>query len=427
MTETGAAERRLDSITEVMSQLGTETRLDRVLALLTDLTRALVHCDRVSFWFWDKPAGRLWTLAASQSKRLTLPDRGGLVAETVRSGQVQRIDDVYRDPRFNPAVDRQTGYRTRSLLTIPLLNSRGEVIGAYQCVNRLAESGTPIPFTEADVRLLSVVTAFAGKSLESYTWQELDSELEVAAEIQRDILPELAPFRADGRCSLDAMIRPSRGMGGDFFDAYHLEDGRLAVTVADVSGKGIGAALTMMNAKAVLKERALNRGGSPGDVLAYANSRLSEENSTGMFVTAWLGYLDPADGCLEYASAGHEDALLLRGIRLLTVAPPQRRPALGLVPELSYPVGRLRMEPGDTLLQYTDGATDIFNVRDEQYGLERLGQTFRRLARQRVEDLPLRIMTALLAFAGTRPQYDDIGLLVLQYLGQADSGKENRA
>ena len=165
MTETGAAERRLDSITEVMSRLGTETRLDRVLALLTDLTRALVRCDRVSFWFWDKPAGRLWTLAASQSKRLTLPDRGGLVAETVRSGQVQRIDDVYRDPRFNPAVDRQTGYRTRSLLTIPLLNSRGEVIGAYQCVNRLAESGTPIPFTGADERLLSVVAAFAGKSL----------------------------------------------------------------------------------------------------------------------------------------------------------------------------------------------------------------------------------------------------------------------
>ena len=409
---------RLSCITAVMERLVTETRLPTVLDLLTALTRELVNCDRVSFWFWDKPAGKLWTLAASSAKgRLTLPDTFGLVAETVRSGQVQCIDDVYADRRFNPAVDRQTGYRTRSLLTVPLPNSRGEVIGAYQCINRLTEDGKPALFTEEDVRLLSVVSAFAGKSLESYGLlaerDALEAELDVAGEIQRDILPELAPLERGQPFTLDAMVRPSRTMGGDFFDAYRLPDGRLALTVADVSDKGISAALFMMNAKAVLKERALNLGGSPGEILTYAGTRLREENAMGMFVTVWFACLDPASGTLEYASAGHEDPILLRKGRTRLLEPGERKLPLGLMADLRYPTSRVSLRPGDTLLQYTDGAPDAASPLDEAFGLDRLRQTFRKLAARRVEDLPLRLMKELLAFAGDRPQYDDICLMVL--------------
>lgn len=412
------AAHRLDRITAVMSLLVTETRLPAVLELLTGLTKDLVKCDRVSFWFWDKPAGKLWTLAASAEKeRLTVPDSFGLVAETVRSGRVQRINDVYADSRFNPAVDRQTGYRTRSLLTVPLVNSRQEVIGAFQCINRLDAEGLPALFREEDVTLLSVISAFAGKSLDSYGLQAereaLDAELDVAGELQRDILPELSSLQRGQPFLLDAMVRPSRSMGGDFFDAYRLEDGRLALTMADVSGKGIGAALFMMNAKAVLKERALNRGGSPGEVLTYAGMRLQEENAMGMFVTVWLAYFDPASGLLEYASAGHEDALLLRAGEVLTLEPRERKLPLGLKAGVSYPSRTFRLLPGDTLLAYTDGATDAFSPQGEQFGPQRLRETFRDLGERRPEDLPLRLTEALLAFSGSGPQYDDIGLLSL--------------
>ena len=345
------AEKRLERITAVMSRLVTEVRLPAVLDLLTGLTKDLIACDRVSFWFWDKPAGKLWTLAASSSEeRLTVPDSFGLVAETVRSGRVQRIDDVYADPRFNPAVDRQTGYRTRSLLTVPLVNSRREVIGAYQCINRLTEDGRPDLFTEEDVRLLSVVSAFAGKSLDGYGLQAereaLEAELDVAGELQRDILPELDPLQRGKPFTLDALVRPSRAMGGDFYDAYLLEDGRIGLTVADVSGKGIGAALFMMNAKAVLKERALNRGGSPGEVLTYAGNRLKEENAMGMFVTVWLAFLDPATGLLEYGSAGHEDPMLLRNGAVSRIEPEQRKLPLGLKRGVEYPTFSVRLLPG---------------------------------------------------------------------------------
>ena len=418
MTPQELAAHRLDRITAVMTELVTETRLPAVLDLLTALTKDLVKCDRVSFWFWDKPGKKLWTLAASSaSGRLTVPDSFGLVAETVRSGRVQRINDVYADPRFNPAVDRQTGYRTRSLLTVPLVNSRQEVIGAYQCINRLNAELEPAPFTEADVRLLSVVSAFAGKSLDSYGLQAereaLDAELDVAGELQQDILPELAPLQRGRPFTLDALVKPSRTMGGDFFDAYALEDGRIALTVADVSGKGIGAALFMMNAKAVLKERALNRGGSPGEVLTYAGSRLKEENALGMFVTVWLAYLDPETGELEYASGGHEDALLLRRGEVTLLEPEERKLPLGLKAGIVYPSYSLRLQPGDTLLQYTDGATDAFSPDGEQFGLERLRETFRDLAERRTEDLPLRLQEALLAFSGSGVQYDDIGLMAV--------------
>ena len=339
------------------------------------------------------------------------------MAETVRSGQVQRIDDVYADRRFNPAVDRQTGYRTRSLLTVPLLNSRSEVIGAYQCINRLTEDGKPALFTEEDVRLLSVVSAFAGKSLESYGLlaerEAMEAELDVAGEIQRDILPELAPLERGRPFTLDALVRPARTMGGDFFDAYLLPDGRLAFTVADVSDKGISAALFMMNAKAVLKERALNLGGSPGEILTYAGNRLREENAMGLFVTVWMGCLDPETGTLEYASAGNEDPILLRKGRTRLLEPAERKLPLGLMAEIRYPTSRVSLRPGDTLLQYTDGAPDAASPLDEAFGLDRLRRTFRKLAARRVEDLPLRLMTELLTFSGNRPQYDDICLMVL--------------
>ena len=418
MTPRELTAHRLRCITAVMEKLVTETRLPAVLDLLTELTKDLVKCDRVSFWFWDKPGKKLWTLAASAASGcLTVPDYYGLVAETVRSGQVQRIDDVYKDPRFNPAVDRQTGYRTRSLLTVPLVNSRQEVIGAYQCINRMDAEGAPALFTEEDVRLLSVVSAFAGKSLESYGLmaerEALDAELDVAGELQQDILPELYPLQKGRPFTLDALVKPSRTMGGDFFDAYILEDGRIALTVADVSGKGIGAALFMMNAKAVLKERALNRGGSPGEVLTYAGSRLKEENAMGMFVTVWLAYLDPETGELEYASAGHEDALLLRAGEASLLEPEARMLPLGLVSGIVYPSYALRLLPGDTLLQYTDGATDAFSPEGEQFGLDRLRETFRDLAVRRTEDLPLRLLNALLAWTGKGVQYDDIGLMAV--------------
>ena len=421
MNDLELAARRLERITAVMERLVTETRLPRVLDLLTGLTRDLVRCDRVSFWFWERSAGKLWTLAASDAKeRLTVPDSYGLVAETVRSGQVQRIDDVYADPRFNPAVDRQTGYRTRSLLTVPLVNSRREVIGAYQCINRLTEEGKPALFTEEDVYLLSVVSAFAGKSLDSYGLQAereaLEAELDVAGELQRDILPELAPLQQNTPYALDALVKPSRTAGGDFFDAYRLEDGRLAVTVADVSGKGIGAALFMMNAKAVLKERALNRGGSPGEVLTYAGNRLREENAMGMFVTVWLAYLDPKTGVLEYASAGHEDALLLRRGEVTLLEPEERMLPLGLMTGIIYPSYSFCLLSGDTLLQYTDGATDAFSPEGEPFGLERLREAFRNLTGRRVEDLPLRLLETLLTWSDQADQYDDICLMALHMI-----------
>ena len=180
-----------------------------------------------------------------------------------------------------------------------------------------------------------------------------------------------------------------------------------------MSDKGISAALFMMNAKAVLKERALNLGGSPGEILTYAGTRLREENAMGMFVTVWFACLDPASGTLEYASAGHEDPILLRKGRTRLLEPGERKLPLGLMADLRYPTSRVSLRPGDTLLQYTDGAPDAASPLDEAFGLDRLRQTFRKLAARRVEDLPLRLMKELLAFAGDRPQYDDICLLVL--------------
>lgn len=426
--------RLLEKITDTMSLLCRETRFQTVLQLLTELTVALVNCDRASFWFWDRAADSLWTLAASGTDTITVPVRSGLVGAAVLGCETLLVNDPYSDSRFNPGVDRQTGYVTRSILTIPLLNSRGEVIGAFQCVNKFGPAGQPAPFTGADERILSVVAAFSGKSLESYRlWEErasileererLNAELQVASSIQQEALPRLEPFAAEACFRLAALVRPAREMGGDFFDVYRLPDGRLALTAADVSGKGITAALFMMDAKALLREKTLSSAAvmSPGAILSYVNERLCAGNESGMFVTVWLGILDPASGLLRYASGGHDDPMGLSpegDFRMLTS--PRRLP-VATMEEVLYPDCETVLKPGERLLLYTDGATDATNPEEECFGLARLQERWQALAFSApAQELPGLLLRELDDFSGTAEQFDDITLFLLEYLGPGE-------
>lgn len=161
------AEEMLEQIFYYMNQLVDEKDFTTTVMLLTDLGRTLVNSERASFWYWDTRKHQYWTLAALGSERIVVPEGSGIVGVSIAKRETIVINNPYEDSRFNPQVDKDTGYVTKSILCMPVTNARGEVIGAYQAINKLGEDGES-SFDEQDVRHLTMAAVFCGKTLESH-------------------------------------------------------------------------------------------------------------------------------------------------------------------------------------------------------------------------------------------------------------------
>lgn len=162
------SEELLEIIFYYMNRLFEEKDFSVTVELLTEMGKALVNCDRASFWFWDRDKKQYWTLAASDSGKIMVPEGSGIVGASISENETVVINAPYADKRFNPSVDKETGYVTRSILCIPVAGADGEVIGAYQAINKLGADGSAEEFTERDVKRLTMAAAFGGKSLESH-------------------------------------------------------------------------------------------------------------------------------------------------------------------------------------------------------------------------------------------------------------------
>ncbi len=170
------AEELLEKIFFFMNEMVDTKDFSSTILLLTELGRTLANSERASFWYWDKAKKEYWTLVALDSPRITVPEGSGIVGASIENNKTILINSPYEDERFNPEVDKQTGYQTRSILCIPVTNSRGEVIGAYQAINKMDDKGYWY-FDERDQNRLTMAAVFCGKTLESqilYSESQLD-------------------------------------------------------------------------------------------------------------------------------------------------------------------------------------------------------------------------------------------------------------
>jgi len=258
--------------------------------------------------------------------------------------------------------------------------------------------------------LLIVCTAFRVIMLRAARAQKkIDdmqaADLELARMIQNSELPE-SRFENDA-CRIRASMTPAKEVGGDFYDHYVLPDGRVAVTIADVSGKGVPAAIFMMKAKSILKE-IICQGSELAACITEANVLLNKNNYAAMFVTAWTGIFNPADGTLRYVSAGHNPPLVLRkNGSLIWLKPERRQKPLAAFAKVTYQEENIAMAPGDRLFLYTDGVTEATDLKLELYGNERLQATLQAGG----DDLIGKVAGSLKKFTGTAPVADDITML----------------
>ena len=243
----------------------------------------------------------------------------------------------------------------------------------------------------------------------------IDKELEYAKQIQLSALPTNFPEGED--YNVYAEMIAAKEVGGDFYDFYKLSDTSVAFLVADVSGKGIPAAMFMMTAKTIIKDLA-ESGMAVNDIFTKANEKLCENNESGMFVTAWMGILDLTTGNLRYANAGHNPPLLKRADGDFEYLRTRAGFVLAGMEGVRYRAGELTLSPGDRIFLYTDGVPEATNTENKLYGEERLLGFMKRNATADAITLLPALKADIDKFVGEAPQFDDITMLMFDYKSQ---------
>ncbi len=244
--------------------------------------------------------------------------------------------------------------------------------------------------------------------------ERIQSELRMATEIQASLLPRLFPAFPD-RPEFDiyASMDPAKEVGGDFYDFFFIDDINLCFLIADVSDKGVPAALYMMVAKTLLKSEG-QRLGEPDQILSYVNNILATDNDSTMFATVFCAILNTETGELRFANAGHNAPVIMdsQGIRYLALKPGF---VLGPMPDIVYKAERLTLKPGDTLLLYTDGVTEAQNTEQEFYGEEKLLNALHQAPKEDVTEMIHYIRAEVKRHTNGAPQSDDITMVALKY------------
>ena len=238
------------------------------------------------------------------------------------------------------------------------------------------------------------------------------NELDVASKMQQSILP--TEFPRSEKYELFGNMEPAREVGGDFFDIVALSDECVGLAIADVSGKGVPAALFMMSSRTLLKGAAIGHPG-PAAAMGEVNNLLEEDNEASMFVTVFYTVYDPASGELVYCNGGHNPPLIVHPNGNSTVLGETDGIALGIMPGFEYAQHSVQLESGDILLLYTDGVSEAMNADAEEFGMDRLQEVFRANPPKTAEEANQAVFAAVHEFAGGTPQSDDITCLTLAH------------
>ena len=253
--------------------------------------------------------------------------------------------------------------------------------------------------------------------------EKIEAELSVAKKIQADMLPGRFPAFPDrNEFDLYATMDPAKEVGGDFYDFFFVDEDRICLVIADVSGKGIPASLFMVNSMNRIRNQAI-RGKSPSRVLETVNEELCRENESGYFVTVWIAYVDLVTGKGVAANAGHEHPVIRRKGGVYESVVYRHAPAVAIMEGMSYEEHEFELHPGDRIFVYTDGVPEATNASEELFGEERMLQSLNSNGKDSLRELLPDLKKDIDAFVGDAVQFDDITMLGFEYLGTDRSEK----
>ena len=252
--------------------------------------------------------------------------------------------------------------------------------------------------------------------------ERISYEVSLASEIQQGMLPKKdKEFVDDSRFDIHALMHPAKQIGGDFFDFFMIDDKHIAILVADVSDKGVGAAFFMAISKTLIKSRA-KLGGSASEIITYADRLIAEKNPAGMFVTVWLGIINLETGYVNACNAGHDYPAIMKLGEGYSVEKAQHGPPVGFIPGMEFIEYDYQLKPGERIFLYTDGLAEAKSPTGDRFGIERMLEILNDNKESGNEELINTMKKAVDEFAGNEPQFDDITMMGFTYYG--DQKKE---
>lgn len=368
---------RLQAVVDTSLLVNSTLDLAEIAHKIIEIATRLIGAERGSLFLVERETGSLHSLVAQGIglRPLTLRIGDGIVGAVAASGRAEILNAPYDDPRFDPRVDRTTGFHTRSLLTVPVRDRTGELTAVLQLLNHrgagfsdadvgfLAELGTPFAIALTTARMHSEIVAR----------ERMREELRLAADIQRTLRPR--PGVAVPRLAVETLVEPCLEVGGDYFDLIPARDGASWwLVLADISGKGVSAGLIASTVQALLWSRR-NDGRPLPEVMADANDVLYHLAGGRKYATMVVAEWRPETGVLEWVNAGHPPLLLECGgaveAHFATGRP------VGLLPDQVYASARRELSPGDRLLVCTDGVHEAgMTAAVGEFGEERLTELF---------------------------------------------------
>ena len=422
ITESGVFRLKMEAgrqrrLVEASYALHTTLDLVEVLQLILKSATDGVEADRGTVFLLSEDGKELWSrvVAGDQSLEIRLPVGKGIAGVVAKTGEVLRIKDAYEDPRFDQSWDKQSGYRTRQILCAPIRARDGRLVGVFQLLNKREGN-----FTEADAFFLDALSVHASLAVENARLHESaleqerqEREIQLVQNLQRAIQPESAETEA-GAIRVAGLNVLCEDASGDYYDFIDLPSGRLGVVIGDVSGHGLHAALVMAQARAFLRAFCTTIDELPG-VMNLLNDFLTQDLTRGSFMTLFLGVVDPATHRIEWSSAGHLPALVVRAADGRIEELPSTGRVLGILPDAGYQVGEpVMLESGDVLLLYTDGATEALAPDGAMFKDERLRETLSKAVHQDPAAILQSIRAELTAWTGREEMEDDLTLVVLK-------------
>jgi sigma-B regulation protein RsbU (phosphoserine phosphatase) len=249
--------------------------------------------------------------------------------------------------------------------------------------------------------------------------ERIDAEMAMATQIQDSMLPKLTEaFYDRSEFDLYAMTDPAIDVGGDFYDFFYIDDDHLAIVIADVSGKGVTAALFMALSKQVIQSQMLLHNGDVVEALTDANLRLLEESVKDMFVTVWLGLITLSTGELSFVDAGHEYPAIRKKGGSFVIDKDIHSLSVAAIKKAKFKLNEIRLEPGDTIYLYTDGVTEAHNAAGDMFGMDRLATALNETGDVSPEEIDIQVRNRISEFVGDTEQFDDITTLCLTYHGK---------
>ncbi len=411
---------RLNFLHKVSQKISETKPLSKLLNEILEDSKIVMDVEASSLLLYDKKEKKLYFQVATGSKgksvkRHSVKLGGGLAGWVAKHKQPLLIDDCYNDPRFDDWYDKKLNYKTRNMICVPMMRKK-KLIGVIQVINKNNGKG----FAQQDLNIFETLASQCAIAIENARLvvtqvekEALERELDTARTIQQNLLPDKLPDYDD--LDTAAMLVPAKEVGGDYYNVLRINDKTSLFLVADVAGKGIPAALIVSTIFSYLQT--FIKLEDSFDLMRFVKSLnrvLMDSTTFDKFVTVWIGVYHHQSKELESVNAGHNPTYLFRK----GISNPQILSDGGIFLgslEVPFEIESIRIGSGDVLLFYSDGVTEAWNKKQEDYGEERLIQLVSKNRKKKAADLLDLINKDLKQHAGKAVQSDDITCGIVKF------------